>query len=154
MLRCSILSIADVKRQTVSDKGLIVHIGKNNDSNVKDDAYSRSEDSSMKKTTTITIDLSPSPSDNKMFHMDYDKKMEISNSRIIASGIGSLRSPSLIMKTISKSSLIQDAGSEDDLLASDTKLNSNTNQNESESDTSIYNGVTAQARALASIMVS
>jgi hypothetical protein len=117
----SILSIADMKRQTVSDRGLVVHIGKNN---VKGEAYSRTEDSSKKKTTTITIDLSPSPLDNKMFH-DYNKKAE----RIITSGTGSLRSPSLIMKTISKSSLIQ----EDDLTPEHVQKCNEKNDSESDS---------------------
>ncbi|PSN36251.1 hypothetical protein C0J52_21118 [Blattella germanica] len=136
------METADEKKQTVSDKGLVVHIGKNEDSGAKNEAFRRREGASPTKTTTIMIDLSPSSSDNKLFQRDFENKMENSKSKKLATAAGhtgSLRSPSLIMKTISKSSLFQDVGSEDDVLFIDNSQRSLNSNSEDSNQTSVHN---------------
>lgn len=113
-------SITDIRSQTSSDKGLVVHISKNEesngeDSNMKPKYYSRTEDinsNSVKKTTTILIDLSPVSSDNCVTKMELLQKeiLKKSDNEKAGKSTGTLQSPSLIMKTINNSSQVQDPG--------------------------------------------
>lgn len=114
-----------MRSQTASDKGLVVHICKNNgsndedgheipDSNMKRKSSSTTADiksSNVNKTTTILIDISAVPSRNCVTEMgvlknEFLKKSENEESDKSA---GTLRSPSLIMKTITSSSKVQAA---------------------------------------------
>jgi len=124
-------SIADMRSQTASDKGLVVHICKNNGSNGEDGYESRDSEVKVKnyfttadinsrnvnKTTTILIDVSAVPSSNCVTKMglpknEIPKKLENEESD---KSTATLRSPSLIMKTINSSSKLQvPAESKDD----------------------------------------
>jgi hypothetical protein len=117
-------SITDIRSQTASDKGLVVHIGKNYGSSIEDghgcldcstipEKYSRTEDingRNAKRTTTILIDLSPVSSDDKIKKVGLIQNELLKKSRNKESGKsgGNLQSPSLIMKTINSSSQIQE----------------------------------------------
>lgn len=119
-------SITDIRSQTASDKGLVVHICKNDgssnedghgflDSSTKPEKYSRTEDingRSAKGTTRIFIDLSPVSSDNKAEKLELVQNELLKKSRNKESGKsgGTLQSPSLIMKTINSSSQSQEQG--------------------------------------------
>lgn len=116
-------SIADIRSQTVSDKGLVVHICKNNGSNGEDGYESRDSDMKVKnyfttadinsrnvnKTTTILIDVSAVPSSNcvtKVGLPKYEMPKKLENKESDKS-TATLRSPSLIMQTINSSSKLQ-----------------------------------------------
>ncbi|XP_069703149.1 platelet binding protein GspB-like isoform X2 [Periplaneta americana] len=119
----------DTKRQTASDKGLVVRISKSDgninidshsplDFNAKSEEHSRSDDpnsNSTKKTTTILIDLSPSPSDNCISNVELLQRPMHKNSvgERTNKSTGTLRSPSLIMKTISKSTQVQESNTDE-----------------------------------------
>jgi len=116
-------SIADMRSQTASDKGLVVHICKNNGNNGEDGYESRDSDVKVKnyfttadinsrnvnKTTSILIDVSAVPSSNCVRKMglpknEIPKKLENEESD---KSTATLRSPSLIMQTINSSSKLQ-----------------------------------------------
>ncbi|XP_023718334.1 uncharacterized protein LOC111870354 isoform X2 [Cryptotermes secundus] len=114
----------DIRSQTASDKGLVVHICKNDGSSHEDghgslhssmnpEDYSRTEDingRNAKRTTTIFIDLSPDSSDNHVTKVGLvqNEMLKISGNEECSKSTGTLRSPSLIMKTINNSSQAQE----------------------------------------------
>ncbi|PNF22613.1 hypothetical protein B7P43_G10866, partial [Cryptotermes secundus] len=75
--------------------------------------YSRTEDingRNAKRTTTIFIDLSPDSSDNHVTKVGLvqNEMLKISGNEECSKSTGTLRSPSLIMKTINNSSQAQE----------------------------------------------
>jgi hypothetical protein len=118
-------SITDSRSQRASDKGLVVHICKNDRSNGEDGHgslhsdrkpknCSRTEDISSNnlKKTTILIDLSPVCSDICITEQGLLQKEMLKKSRNEKPGTstGTLQSPSLIMKTINNTSQVQESG--------------------------------------------
>lgn len=118
------IPITDIRSQTASDKGLVVHICKNDGSSnedghgslhssMKPEDYSRTEDingKNAKRTTTIFIDLSPDSSDNHVIKVGLvqNEMLKKSGNEESSKSTGTLRSPSLIMKTINNSSQAQE----------------------------------------------
>jgi hypothetical protein len=154
ILLLSPYSITDIRSQTASDKGLVVHICKSEgsngedghgslDSNMKPKYCSRTQDinsSNVKKTTTILIDLSPLSSNNCVTKTELLQKemLKKSGNEKSSKSTGTLQSPSLIMKTISSSQVQEVEGNNEE----------SSNQYVQGNERLIRNGISRQSEAL------
>lgn len=122
-------SITDIRSQTASDKGLVVHIYKNygssnedghvfQDSSKKHKNYSRTEDINGKnaKRTSIFIDLSPVSSDNKVTKVGLVQNDLLKKSRNVESDKsgGSFQSLSPVKKAINSPQAQAQEGNKED----------------------------------------